>query len=63
MFQDGEIAYREKINKKMVNIVSEAIAEETEPISDIRGAKDYRIHLIKAITRQALMDTYRRHLG
>jgi len=62
-FKTEKLLIGEKINKKMVNIVSEAIAEETEPISDVRGTKGYRIHLIKAITRQALMDTYRRYLG
>jgi len=52
-----------KINHEIINTVSERIVEETNPISDIRGTKEYRTHLIKVITQQALRDVYRRYLS
>lgn len=52
-----------KVNQKILDSASEEIAKETKPISDIRGTKQYRRQLIKAITREALMGTYWRYLN
>ena len=53
----------EKISDEILNIASQKIVEETGPISDIRGSKEYRIHLIKVMTKDALTDIYRRNLS
>jgi carbon-monoxide dehydrogenase medium subunit len=58
-----KMLFGEKVSQKILEITSEEIAKETKPISDIRGTKQYRIQLIKAITREALMGIYRRYLN
>ncbi|MBW1715728.1 MAG: xanthine dehydrogenase family protein subunit M [Deltaproteobacteria bacterium] len=62
-FKTEKLLVGEKISVEIVNIASQRIAEETKPISDIRGSKEYRIDLVKAITNDALMDIYRRDLS
>jgi carbon-monoxide dehydrogenase medium subunit len=58
-----KVLFGEKVNQRILDSASEEIAKETKPISDIRGTKQYRTQLIKSITREALMDTYRRYLN
>jgi CO/xanthine dehydrogenase FAD-binding subunit len=53
----------QKISEEILNSVCEKIVEETGPISDIRGSKEYRIHLIRAMTKDALMEIYRGDLS
>jgi len=62
-FKTEKLLLGEKISDEVLNIASQKIAEETRPILDIRGSKEYRIHLIKVITKDALMDIYRRDLS
>ena len=52
----------EKISGQLFEAASETLLGETEPISDIRASKAYREALIKALTEEALAESYRRHL-
>ena len=62
-FKTEKLLVGEKISDEILNIASQKIVEETGPISDIRGSKEYRIHLIKVMTKDALTDIYRRNLS
>jgi carbon-monoxide dehydrogenase medium subunit len=45
-----------KISDEILNSACDKVVEETEPISDVRGSKEYRLHLIRVITKEALSD-------
>ncbi|MBW2341761.1 MAG: xanthine dehydrogenase family protein subunit M [Deltaproteobacteria bacterium] len=62
-FKTEKLLVGEKISDEILNIASQKIVEETKPISDIRGSREYRIHLIKVMTKDALMDIYWRNLS
>jgi len=57
--QTEQLLVGKKISDEIRNIVSQKIVEETGPISDIRGSKEYRIHLIRVLTKDALMEICR----
>lgn len=53
----------ERASEALFKAASETLQGETAPISDIRASKMYRRELVKLLTKEALIESYRRHLA
>jgi len=56
------IALSQKPNDELWQEVAKVTPTKLSPISDLRGSKEYRLHLAKVATRRALQIAYDRHL-
>jgi aerobic carbon-monoxide dehydrogenase medium subunit len=53
----------EKLSANLIDEVSEMIASETQPITDVRSSKEYRTHVLKCLTKEGLTKFFERCSG
>ena len=62
-FRTEQMLVGEKITRDLVKNVSAAVLREMAPISDVRASKEYREHIFRVITGEALSEVFRENFS